>query len=330
MTCYHPLRAWKGKWKNPETGKRPYVFDYKQANNKELVEQLPCGQCIGCKLDLSKMWGARMMHETHFHDKSSFLTLTYTDDNVPLTDNGQMTLQSGNGNKSDIQKFIKRIRKAGIKCKYYQAGEYGDQFGRPHHHVCLFGYDFPILREITGKTETGHYIYKSDELDDFWQKGNAYIGELTFQSAAYVARYCLKKVTGGNNERFWRRYGCENAEDYYCGRVPEWNSMSNGIGQEYYKKYKKDLYNYDICVVGEGGKSTKMPRYYDTLHEKEITEKEAKEIKSKRRRRAARHRRLDGTPERLAVREFIKKRQNEYLRRDYDGFREKNKSFFDI
>ena len=39
---------------------------------------------------------------------------------------------------------MKRLRKKyGSKIRFFQCGEYGELYGRPHYHACLLNFDFP-------------------------------------------------------------------------------------------------------------------------------------------------------------------------------------------
>lgn len=149
--------------------------------------ELPCGQCIGCRLERSRQWAMRCMHEASLYDQNSFITLTYDDSNIP---NG------GSLNYDDFQRFMKRLRKyAGVRLRFYMGGEYGEQLSRPHYHACIFGYDFPD-KIYYKKTSSGERIHTSKILQKLWPYGLSSVGNVTFESAAYIARYCVQKVTG--------------------------------------------------------------------------------------------------------------------------------------
>lgn len=186
------------------------------------------------------------MHEAAQHADNCMLTLTYDDQHLP-SDNSL--------DVSDFQRFFKRLRKrfSPRKIKYYHCGEYGEQFGRPHYHAIVFGLDFQD-KEVLGKTSAGSTIYNSPLLTDIWGHGYTSIGDVTFESAAYVARYIMKKVTG------------KDAEEHYQGRKPEYTTMSNGIGKGHFEKYHKSIMENDSVVLNN--KVLKPPRYYDKLAER--------------------------------------------------------------
>jgi len=167
---------------------------------------------------------------------------------------------------SDFQLFMKRLRKArhGQVIRFYMCGEYGDNFGRPHFHACLFGCFFPdrtFLRDLP----SGSRLYESAELQNLWPHGYSSIGDVTFESAAYVARYVMKKMTGNNAEQHYQLLDQESGE--VIDRVPEFNRMSlkPGIGAAWLEKYGSEVYPRDTIVVN--GKKCKPPRYYDKMLE---------------------------------------------------------------
>lgn len=251
MPCYSPLHAWQSRSVddfNEATGKRRMVFK-REHGIEDTYTQLPCGKCIGCRLDKSRSWAVRILHEASLWPENSFLTLTYNDANLP---------SGGSLNREDIQKFFKRLRKRlaneQISIRYFQVGEYGDENQRPHHHVILFNYGFPDKTLL--RNNHGVPIYFSPLLEELWPFGFHTIGAVTFDSAAYCARYCLKKIGG------------PKAEEHYKGKAPEFSTMSRrpGIGAEWIKKFMDDVYNHDRVVV-EHDWICRPPKYYDGLHE---------------------------------------------------------------
>jgi len=155
--------------------------------------ELPCGKCIGCRLEYSRQWAMRCMHEAQTNECNSYVTLTYNDKNLTYGHN-QATLVP-----KDLQLFLKRLRKkTGKKISYYACGEYGDATKRPHYHLCIFGYDFPD--KIHVETKRDFKLYESRLLSGLWKAGIHRIGEVTFESAAYVARYIMKKQKGATKK----------------------------------------------------------------------------------------------------------------------------------
>jgi len=244
MTCFAPLDAWRSR----DLTSKQMVFEQSKGFPGTHT-LLPCGQCSGCRLARSRQWAVRIMHESKLHEKSCFVTLTYNDENLPLTEQGLPTLD-----KTHFTLFMKRLRKKyGKGIRYFQCGEYGENFFRPHHHALIFGYDF--MDKQLFSCRAGVSLYHSLDLEKLWPYGFSTIGTVTFDSACYVARYIMKKQTG------------KDAEAHYQGREPEYITMSRrpGIGRLFYDKYKDDLYNYDKCVVVNNF-ILKPPKYYLITH----------------------------------------------------------------
>lgn len=303
MTCYHPLEGWRARVVG-SNGKRPIVFK-RELGFSDLPVKVPCGRCIGCRLDRSREWAIRCMHEASLHVENSFVTLTYDDEHLP---------ESGSLDVRHFQLFIKKLRarvyeERGIRFRFYHCGEYGEQYGRPHYHACLFGLDFPDKR--LWKVERGNRLYKSSFLEEVWSNGHCIIGEVTFNSAAYVARYITKKITGEKAAE-WYEYIDPNTGEIHELK-PEYTTMSRrpGIGHGWFKDFKSDVYPGDFVVVN--GKKMKPPKYYDRQYEVVCPSDYAK-MKAKRVINAKVHE-ANSTPERLKVREKIQKARYKMLKR---------------
>lgn len=225
MPCYNPQRIYltPSGWRFAP--KRNTVFE--DAGSKHVS----CQQCLGCRLERSRQWALRSVHEAQFHEENYFLTLTFDDDHVPA---------DGSLNTKTIQGFWKRFRKAHplMRFKYYAAGEYGEKYARPHYHASVFGMELPDLYK-TFKTKSGFQMYSSPSLEKAWPFGNIYVSDLTFETAAYVARYICKKVLG------------KGADEHYSklGILPERAWISKGLGKEWHETYKHETYrdNYVSC-----------------------------------------------------------------------------------
>ena len=221
---------------------------------------IPCGRCVQCRLERSRQWALRCMHEAQMHEKTSFITLTYNEESLPK----DMSLRL-----SDWQNFAKYLRKEVGPFRYFHCGEYGDDSGRPHYHAAIFGIDFSEDRRFLKTTPRGDRLYTSATLERVWGKGFAPIGELTFESAAYVARYIMKKQTGPKAEEHYARVNVVTGEVYQL--TPEYTTMSRGgrsgkgIGYGWFEKWKDQVYPLDLCVAN--GQEMKPPKYYDRLLE---------------------------------------------------------------
>lgn len=200
------------------------------------------------------------MHEASLYDRNCFLTLTYHPDNLPR----DLSLDHRH-----YELFFKRLRKrfnanAENPIRYYMCGEYGEARGRPHYHACLFNFDF--RDKLFYSSRGGNDIYSSKILDDIWQLGECKIGALTFESAAYVSRYCTEKKTGPLAAKSYELIDKETGELHK--RKPEYNEMSRnpGIGAPWLHKYLCDVYPSGEVLVGK--RKAKPPRYYDNLFRK--------------------------------------------------------------
>lgn len=297
MPCFKPLQAWRGRKPGP-SGKVPVVF--KQEDSCGVSLELPCGQCIGCRLERSRQWAVRIMHEASLHEDNCFLTLTYSDEFVPVT---------GSLDKRHFQLFCKRLRKARGPFRFFHCGEYGDKLGRPHYHACIFGLDFPD-KEYFKLTDAGERIFRSDSLDAFWRLGHCSIGSLTFESAAYVSRYVMKKVTGDAADEHYMRMS-----DYgeVINMLPEYVTMSRrpGIAREWFQKFGNEVYPADEVI--SRGISCRPPRYYDNILEH--SEPSVFDAIKRRRLSDVREHVADCTPERLRVREICAEARVRQLKR---------------
>lgn len=219
---------------------------------RELV--LPCGQCVGCRLERSRQWAVRCVHESQMHEASSFVTLTYRTECLP--DNNSLYYRH-------FQLFMKKLRKKlGKPVRFYMCGEYGDENARPHFHAILFGCWFAD-RKPWRKSPSGHMLYRSELLDSVWDLGQAEIGDFSFESAAYVARYVMKKITGDRAEAHYARLSMDTGE--IAQVEPEFTRMSlkPGIGASWFAKFKDEVFENDYVVIN--GRQMKPPKFYDRL-----------------------------------------------------------------
>lgn len=293
MACFRPLKGYRSAIVNKKTGKRSIVWNAREGFYDMPVD-LPCGQCIGCRLEKSRQWAMRCVHEAKLWEENTFITLTYDNDHLPA--NGSLVLE-------DFQKFMKRLRKhTGVKLRYYMCGEYGAKYQRPHYHAVIFGYDFPDKERIQ-KKQSDYPLYTSATLQKLWKKGFSIIGQMNFETAAYVARYVTKKITG------------EKAKDHYKGRRPEYANMSRkpGLARGWYDKYHTDVYNHDFVVIRE--KKMKPPRYYDQLFEIQDPT-QYKKIKLNRKKQGLKNE--DNNPYRMATKETVQELKYKQKIRKYE------------
>lgn len=295
MPCYSPLVAYKCA--NGEV-----VFAERRKHDVISELQLPCGQCIGCRLERSRQWAMRCMHEASMHNgRNSFVTLTYSDEHLP---------KRGQLDYPQFQRFMKRLRKefGPNRVRFYMCGEYGPLNWRPHYHACLFGIDFDD-RVFERQLPSGANIYRSDTLERLWPYGYSSVGDVTFESAGYVARYCVQKVTG-HNAKF--HYARKDDEGEYS-LIPEFNKMSlkPGIGADFMEKWKSDIYPHDYVIVR--GKEMKPPKYYDKLFAKDNPD--AWDELQWKREAEGRANWEDNTPTRLDVKRQVQTARANFLKR---------------
>lgn len=293
MPCYRPLKGYRSRVVN-ESGKRSIVFNAKHGLIDQPID-LPCGQCVGCRLERSRQWAVRCTHEASLYEENCFITLTFKDEFLPPK--GSLDLKL-------FQDFMKRLRfKFGSGIRFFHCGEYGEKFGRPHYHACLFNFDFPD-KTIWRKTKDGFPVWRSVALEELWPFGHSEIGSVTFESVAYVARYILKKVTG------------EGAKDHYGGRRPEYVTMSRrpGIGKAWFDMFKSDVYPSDELVLR--GKVMKPPKYYDGQFE--LANPNEFALMKNNRKAEALKRPLEPYY-RLAVREYCHETSAKLLKRGYES-----------
>lgn len=322
MPCFHPWEP------GPAMGLGP------------LVKQLPCGQCAGCRLERSRQQAARCIHESKSHKYNTWATLTYDYDHLPQRYNTglihpktRQPIYSGSLHPLHVPKFIRTTRKALVRgqyateiacdqimtvhsryggaapiprikadLRYYYAGEYGELYARPHYHICLFGLEFTDKRLIQ-VTDAGYKLYESKTLDILWPHGQHMIGDLTFETAAYTARYIMKKINGQKADEHYTKIDHDTGEIFKI--KPEFNESSRrpGLGREHYEKHKKDYYKKEKSQINIRGNHSKPPRYYDKQYEK--TNPEHYKILKFNRQMEAIKNKFNTSPARLKAEEII-------------------------
>lgn len=297
MSCFKPLKAWRG-------GGGRIVFSERLSLSR-VAFQLPCGRCIGCRMEKARQWGMRCLHEKKMWRDSCFITLTYADEYLP---------EAGSLSVRDCQLFMKRLGKwrraeTGKGVRYFLGGEYGDENRRPHYHALLYNVAFPDLIPI-GKNARGEPLYTSAKLAELWEnKGHVSIGEITFDSAVYCAKYALKKVNGELADDHYTVY---DSDGVVHRRVSEFALMSRrpGIGSGYYEKYGQEVRDHDSIVVN--GREVRPPRFYDTRTLSVCGHNDslmlcfcAMCVNKRKRKRMAVLNKADNTEERLRVKERI-------------------------
>jgi len=293
MPCYHPITGYRA-----ENGSVVFSELRRHGTTQEIT--VKCGQCIGCKLENSRVWALRAVHEAKLYKRNCFVTLTYNEENLP---------HRNQLNYDDFQQFMKRLRKKyGENIRFYMCGEYGTLNGRPHYHAILFNHDWEDKVHFK-RSDSGESISTSKSLEALWPHGHSSTGEATFESAAYIARYCVSKITGEEAEEHYKRFD-------YLGEYqlkPEFNQMSRkpGLGADWLRFYKEDVFANDIVIIN--GKKTNVPKFYDKLLKKQNPER-LQDLKDAREWNGYQQR-ADNTPERLLVKEMVTKAKIQQLER---------------
>lgn len=328
MPCYSPLHMYfdkdtpDGKEKHiivNDNSVLPYI-DARDGHIYSEARDVPCGKCVGCQLDRSREWALRCMLEASKYKKNAFVTLTYDNEHLPM--NGQLqddlygeqvTDESPTLVKKHPQDFIKRLRSR-LKYDYdhdglrvFYCGEYGSDRGRPHYHLLLFNLpDQLIFRPSGFKSHSGLNLYSIPVIEDCWNYGFVVIGDVTWESCAYTARYILKKAFGSSSVEYFNKI-----------IVPEFICMSRrpGIAKLDFDLNHDKYYEFDaITITGADGKPMvcKPPRYFDKLFDFLDSDRLA-EIKDSRRESAQNRmaRALDRTS--LSEKEYLKLQESNKL-----------------
>lgn len=295
MACYHPMTGYRAPGGKIQLD-RPGAFI-------DLPITIACGQCRGCRLEKSRQWAIRAVNEAQMHDRNSFITLTYDDKHLP--EDRSLVLRHW-------QLFAKKLRKNVGPFRFMMCGEYGEETLRPHYHALIFGLDFLLDSELY--EEEPNVLYTSETLTKTWGKGMAIIGQLNFESAAYVARYTFKKKSGEMAEWWYGKKPLIVAGEggtvhaaWQVRREIEFNTMSRnkGIGSTWLEKYGRDVYPRDEIVIR--GRRMRPPKFYDEQIER-VNPAMMRQIKIMRGEAGKRHQE-NNTTERLQVRENIQRRK---------------------
>lgn len=268
MGCDFPLTAYRSREFNPETKRYGMTFNPLKALNSTNSINVPCGRCVGCRLERSRQWAVRCMHEASLHDRNCFITLTYSDQHLPV---------DYSVHQRDLQLFIKRLRKQcePNKIRFFACGEYGEQTLRPHYHALIFGHD-PNDKTLYETTSRGDRLYICKSLQQLWPFGLVIVGSLTYQSAAYTARYAMKKISGPMADAHYLR---EHPLHHFICRVrQEFLLMSRrpGLGHGWFNKHGKETFTHDSVIVE--GYEAQPPRYYF----QQLSEEDQAKITTKR------------------------------------------------
>lgn len=289
VPCFFPLRAFKAQG-GGVTFRGGFV---------DRPVLLPCGQCRGCRAERARQWAIRCVHEAQMHARNCFITLTYNRESCP---------PDGGLRVEDFQKFCKRLRKSCGRFRFFHCGEYGEANKRPHYHACIFGLDFAVDRVLL-RGSGQNRLYASGLLARSWGMGNCSVGELTYESAEYVARYCYKKITGSRAVDEYSRVDPVTGEVIRVAAPYVTMSRRPGVGSTWFEKFGAEVYPADEVV--HKGRRFRPPRFYDGKIDPELLV----ELKAKRLARAA-DRKEELSPDRLRVRAECAEAKHERFARD--------------
>lgn len=300
MACLKPQRAVYNEDGRPRFVGALNDWDLNRSDEAQLV--LKCGQCIGCRLERSRDWAIRSVHEAQMHKRNSFVTLTYDDDHLP---------DDRSVNVREWQLFAKKLRNKIGPFRFLHCGEYGSRANtlRPHYHAVIFGQDFGADAVPFEETDNGDMLYQSQTLTSLWGKGLAVLGELNFETAAYVARYVTKKVTGDKSEREYERVSPTTGEVWQVKPPYVTMSRNHGLGVKWLMKYWKDIYVDDVVHIE--GRKFRPPYYYDKLVA--IKAPERFEAIKERRRNRAKDQIFDVTEARRKTRERVMNKELQFF-----------------
>lgn len=231
MRCINPLKA-------SQNQDGDIVYNTRKAVHGLVGFEFECRKCLPCRLNIAREKATRAVHEAKMHENNIFLTLTYND----------ASLASERLIYEDFQKFMKKLRKTqNGKITYMVTGEYGEKNKRPHWHALLFNYR-PKDAKFKYSTDRGDKLFESETISKIWGKGQHDFGEVTMDSAGYVARYAAKKLTHGKDQE----------HDYHPIHK---TSSARGIGKSWIEKYWKHTFENGYVVLPSGD-ITKIPRFY--------------------------------------------------------------------
>lgn len=202
-----------------------------------------CGKCLQCLQRASVEWAFRIVHECSQYSDNCFVTLTYDDAHLP---------SDGSVSRREVQLFMKSLRQVirPKRVRFFASGEYGSLRGRPHYHIILFGFKPDDLCYLKVDRK-GTKLWRSPLIEKCWKKGFISVGDVTYDTALYCAKYMQKfQFITGKKSSLTRPFV----------------QMSNRPGIGYNCVYLSDLESDRIYL---NGRSTKIPRYYLKVMERD-------------------------------------------------------------
>ena len=285
ISCFRPLYAYRDDLKGDiKFLSGSLAFSQWKNGNYPWKMLIPCGKCVGCRLDYASKWSMRCQLEASCWNDNYFITLTYDDEHLPVRKHKVVDKETGEVIKDEFvatlvpehfTKFIKDLRRYydyhfhHQNIRFFGCGEYGSKSWRPHYHIILFNCPILDLKEHT-KNFRGDVLYTSELLSSIWKNGFVTVGECNYETCSYVARYTLKKQ--GISQLEYDDRGIER-EFVRCSRMP-------AIGDTYFSKHVDEIKLTDNIILPHNGSPLvfKPPRYF----EKYLSDSEKEELHSNR------------------------------------------------
>jgi len=237
MPCFRPVTCWKP----PDGGPVQFV---EKRDHREI--EIPCGQCIGCRINRQQMWAFRCLAEASLHPSNWFATLTYAPERLP---------PRGELRHRDWQLFAKRVRRSLGPFRYLMCGEYGEQTQRPHYHALLFGLDIPDVDRFS--VRRGYPIFRSEKLTQLWGRGIVELGSVTPQSARYCSGYVLKDCSAP-------KVLDEETGELVSLKAPYGRfSLKPGLGDAWIRRYYPEVFAHGACFSYD--KKFRIPDRFKTI-----------------------------------------------------------------
>lgn len=322
---------------------KQFYKEYKEKYGEEYQHKqeyifIPCGKCLYCRQKQAKEWALRIELESKHYQNNYFLTLTYNDENLVIPERtfiestGEIIENEENWRewkgtlvKEHLIRFINSYRKylereynwSGLR--FYACGEYGEKGQRPHYHLILLN-NPPLQNEIYKYNKITKTAYRTNKrIEKIWGKGFIDIEPAVWDTMAYVAGYCEKKLFGPIGEEIWATKG----------QLPVFAHMSRnpGIGRIDFEENQEKYYKNDE-IINSKGKSVKPPSYFDRL--KDIGEEDVmKEIKEARKEYALNEQMKKMSKTDITIQQYLLNEEQEAIKNNkkHKLLREKNKMY---
>lgn len=192
-----------------------------------------CAQCIASRVaDLSFLAEKELEYCYKRGLGASFVTLTYSDDHLPFSERGFLSVR-----KADLVNFHKRLRinlqrdNISIQYKHISCLEYGDACGRPHLHSVIIGLSDVLANKY---------------IDMSWSKDNFGLVDVQSLKGYSGVRYVCKYMSKSNP------YGMVKKIYEYAGSEPPKVLHSVGIGRDWLNDNLQNIVDSEFCYYKRG------------------------------------------------------------------------------